>query len=408
LDLSVRDVDGFADELRQVHDRFDDCFFRSETRENTALYLAGLFSSLERKSVEPIALGMEGVTVRTLQHTISGAKWDEEQFSKRLRDFVAEDLGHPDGALVFDETAFVKKGDRSVGVARQYCGNLGKVENGQVGVFAAYVSPSGYALVDKRLYVPEAWFDAEHAERREICSVPDTLTFQTKPQLAAAMLRSLHAEDVLPFRWILADSIYGENDDFLHAADECTGTCWFVSVAKDTLCWKEGEARRGKPLAVEILAQSIPKTFWYRRTVHEGTKGPIRYDFARLRVVLSRGGEPARAVWLVVKRTPDTSRTWCYLSNAPASVRLGVFVWLSGLRWAIEQCFEETKTELGLDHYEVRGWAGWNRHMLLCMLAHAFLWHLKVRLGEKNAPGYALADPEPATPCPSFTPSDPG
>lgn len=396
LDLSVRDVEGFAEELREVHARFRDCFSRSETRAHTADYLVGLCSPLERKSIEPIALGLQRVPVRTLQHAISAAQWDEALFGRRLREFVGEDLGDPDGALVFDESSFPKKGTESAGVARQYLGSLGKVDNGQVGVFAAYVSPAGYALVDTRLYVPEAWFADTHAERRHKCGFPADLTFQTKPQLAAAMLLRLRDEGVLPFRFILADEVYGESEDFLAAADACTGTTWLVAVAKNTRCWPEGEGWRRRPTTVETLAKTLPKTNWYRRTVHEGTKGPIRYEFARRRVVLAREGRPTRTVWLLVKRSLDREKVSYHLSNAVASARLPTFVWLSGLRWGIEQCFAETKTELGLDHYELRGFAGWHRHMLLCMLAHAFLWHLKIRLGEKNPPGYAAADPQPA------------
>jgi hypothetical protein len=152
------------------------------------------------------------------------------------------------------------------------------------------------------------------------------------------------------------------------------------------------EKTEKKPISVEILAKSMNDYFWYRRKVSEGTKGPIEYEFTKRQITLSRNGLPQKTVWLVIKRTIEDNPTYYYyLSNAPVSTRLKVFVWLSGIRWAIEQCFEETKTELGMDQYEVRKYPGWNHHILTCMLAHFFLWHLKIRLGEKSTIHYAVA-----------------
>ncbi len=172
FELDRNDVIDFAEELKGFHENFADCFQRSESRDNFYRYMSGQFSQLERKSIEPIAIAMEGGKIRAMQRFVSDAPWDDENIEHKYRSLVNEDLGHPDGAIIFDESGFVKKGDDSIGVARQYCGTVGKVENSQVGVFAAYTSVHGYALIDKRLYIPEQWFSEEYSERRKKCKLP--------------------------------------------------------------------------------------------------------------------------------------------------------------------------------------------------------------------------------------------
>jgi SRSO17 transposase len=405
FDVQVRDVKGFMDELQEFQSIFHDCFARSEARAHFSDYLVGQYSPLARKSIEPMALAVEGGSIRSLQRFLSETVWDEEQMRWNYHQLVADELGEPDGVLMFDESGFVKKGKDSAGVARQYCGTLGKVENCQVGVFAGYASRHGYALVDKRLFLPEAWFTDAYAPRRTKCRVPPELLFQSKPQLAAAMLRSIAREGLLPCKYVVADCLYGQSPDFLDAVDACVGITTFVAIPADTRCWlqrpKTAEqtyrykgVERSKRVVVApahdactvaALAAQLPAARWYRRQVAEGTKGPIRYAFARQRVTLCKEGLPERTVWLVIKRRegPEPVDTY-YISNAPASTPLRTFVWLSGLRWAIEQCFEEGKTELGMDHYEVRKYAGWHHHMLTTMLAHFFLWRLKLRVGKKS------------------------
>src|SRR5437764_11853277 len=205
FDLGPSDVEGFMEELWEFQSTLHDCFARSEPRAHFFDYMVGQFSKLERKSIEPMALEVEGGTIRGLQRFISDVRWDEEQMRWNYHQLVAEELGEPDGVLMFDETGFVKKGKDSVGVARQYCGTLGKVENCQVGVFAGYASGQGYALVDKRLFLPEVWLTETYAARRSGCGVPPEVTFQSKPQLAAAMLEAIAQEGLLPFKYIVAD-----------------------------------------------------------------------------------------------------------------------------------------------------------------------------------------------------------
>jgi SRSO17 transposase len=374
--------------------------------------MVGQLSQVERKSIEPIALSVKDAKVRAMQFFVSDVAWNDEEVMSIYRSMISEDMGDPDGALIFDESGFVKKGNDSAGVARQYCGNIGKVENCQVGVFAAYASRHGYGFLGNRLFVPEKWFTDAYAERRKKCRFPKDLEFKTKPELAVELLKEVVKDGKVPFRFIVADSIYGNSPDFIDAVDGLPGATYFVAMPDDTLCWlrrplvvkKEyhfkGEIRsklllkepEKDPVSFETIAKNLNSFFWYRRKVSEGTKGPIEYEFTKRRVVLSRGGLPGREVWLIMRRTLDESPTYSYfISNAGLSARLKLFVWLSGIRWAIEQCFEETKTELGMDHYEVRKFPGWIHIMITCMLAHFFLWHIKLRLGKKSASHYSIA-----------------
>jgi SRSO17 transposase len=323
-------------------------------------------------------------------------------------------MGEPDGVLIFDESGMVKKGNESAGVARQYCGNIGKVENCQVGVYVGYATRHGYCLLGSRLYVPEIWFSDEYAGRRKRCRFPADLTFKTKPQIAAELLEEIAQSGQIPFRYVVADSVYGNCPIFRKAVESIPDVAYLVGMPNNTQCWlgrpitekkeyKHGRVRKTKlilkasekdPITFDAFAKSLNNFFWYRRKVSEGTKGPIEYEFTKRQIVLARDGLPEDDVWLIIRRTLGENPIYSfYISNAMGSTRLKSFIWLSGVRWAIEQCFEEAKTELGMDHYEVRKWPGWIHHMMTCMLAHFFLWHIKVRLGEKNTSCYSVTNP---------------
>jgi SRSO17 transposase len=237
FDVVPSDVEGFMDELWEFQSAFHDCFVRSEPRAHFLDYLVGQFSHLERKSIAPMALQVEGGNIRGLQRFISDDVWDEEQMLWNYHQLVAAAMGAPDGVLMFDESGFVKKGTDSVGVARQYCGSLGKVENSQVGVFAAYASRHGYALVDKRLFIPEQWFAEDYKDRRAKCHMPEDATFHTKPQLAATMLQAMAYEGLVPFKYIVADCVYGNSPAFLDAIDACVGVTALVAISSETRCW---------------------------------------------------------------------------------------------------------------------------------------------------------------------------
>ncbi len=412
FNLGQSEIDDFINELKGFHEQFADCFQRSESRDHFYRYMAGQFSELERKSIEPIAFAIQGGQVRAMQRFVSDAPWDEEKIMIKYRNMVNDDLGHPSGAIIFDETGFVKKGKDSIGVSKQYCGTIGKVDNCQVGVFASYVSPYGYAMIDKRLFIPEKWFLPEYKERREKCKLPEDIEFKSKPQLAVDVLKEIAEQEILPFRYILGDSIYGQSPAFIEAADSLINVTYMVQMKEDTLCWLKkpvviektysykGKKRTKKilsdesknPISFKKIAKNMNNTFWYRRKVSEGTKGPIEYEFTKRRVVIAKEGLPEKTVWLLIRRTIGAAPRYSfYVSNASSSIRLKTLVWLSGLRWAIEQCFEEAKTELGMDQYEVRKFPGWHHHILTCMLAHFFLWHTKIRLGKKSTSYYAIA-----------------
>jgi SRSO17 transposase len=237
FDVVPSDVEGFMDELWEFQSAFHDCFVRSEPRAHFLDYLVGQFSHLERKSIAPMALQVEGGNIRGLQRFISDDVWDEEQMLWNYHQLVAAAMGAPDGVLMFDESGFVKKGTDSVGVARQYCGSLGQVENSQVGVFAAYASRHGYALVDKRLFIPEQWFAEDYKDRRAKCHMPEDATFHTKPQLAATMLQAMAYEGLVPFKYIVADCVYGNSPAFLDAIDACVGVTALVAISSETRCW---------------------------------------------------------------------------------------------------------------------------------------------------------------------------
>jgi SRSO17 transposase len=333
--------------------------------------MVGQLSDLERKSIEPIALHVEGGNPRRMQSAITDALWDEDKMLSKYHTLVHQDMGDPNGVLMYDESAFVKKGEDSVGVERQYCGTIGKVDNCQVGVFEGYASRHGYALVYKRLFIPESWFDAEHEEKRKKVNLPEGYAFKTKPQLAADTFGAIVQEGTLPFKYVVADHVYGDSPEFMNAVQSKVGIVYFVEVASSNLCRPgegpaietktyrfRGEARskkvvseeEKKPMRLAALSRKIPDAFWYRRTVSEGTKGPITYEFTKRRVTLCKDGLPTRTVWLVMKRSLDHTKCWFFISNAPLSTRLSTFVWLSGIRWAVEQCFEESKGEVGMDH----------------------------------------------------------
>lgn len=407
-----QDVSKFIEELKGFHSEFKDCFARSESRGNFFKYMVGQFSEIERKSIEPIALKVHDAQVRPMQRFVSDVIWKQNKIKQKYRSMVNEDLGDPNGVAIFDETGYRKKGDDSAGVGKQYCGTMGKVENCQVGVFTAYASRHGYCLLDARLFIPEKWFSDEYAEKRIKCKFPQDLEFKTKPQLAVEMFQELENQESIPFKYVVADTIYGNSPDFIEAVENCVGVTYFVSVPNDALCWltqpitrKKTYKYKGrkrtktviektekKPLTLKTIANNINDYFWYQRKVSEGTKGPIAYEFTKMRVVLAKDGLPWKEVWVIIKRSlGDKPKYSYYISNAPLRTRLKTFVWLSGVRWAIEQCFEETKTELGMDHYEVRKLPGWQHHILTCMLAHFFLWHIKIRLGKKSTSDYSIA-----------------
>jgi len=272
-----------------------------------------------------------------------------------------------------------------------------------------YASPKGCGFLDKRLFIPEKWFTEEYKERWGKCQIPEGTIFRSKPELAAEMLPDIMERNAIQFGYILADSIYGNSPVFIEAV-EAARKIHMVSMPSDTLFWFDApvtrqheyqyqgqshsktvlEENQKSPITFKFFAENSNDYFWYERTVSEGTKGPIEYEFTKRQITLAKNGLPWINVWLIVKRTiGDNPEYTFYISNAPVSTKLKTFVWLSGLRWSIEQCMEECKDDLGTDHYEVRKFNAWNRHMLTTILAHFFLWHIKIT-PESDAPSITL------------------
>jgi SRSO17 transposase len=323
FEVTCKDVEGFLDELGEFHALFRDCFVRREPREHFFRSMVGQCSALERKSIEPIAIQTEASSIRAMQRSLSDTQWHDARMLQTYHQQVAKEMGAPDGVIIVDESGLRKKGQDSVGVARQYCGTLGKVDNCQVGVCAAYASRQGYALVDKRLFLPEQWWSDAYASRRAQCDVPTEAVLHTKPHLAADMVRRLHESGTLPLRSMTADCLYGNSPEFWAACEACVGTVAFVAVTEATRGGLapvatttksspyKGERRTKRVIttpetpaqSVAQLAQQIGHRSWYRRTGSEGTKGPIVYEFARKRVTLCKDHQPAHTVWLVIKRS---------------------------------------------------------------------------------------------------------
>ena len=326
-------LSGWKRELLRSHDRIAGLFTRSEVRERSLAYLQGLLSRCERKNGWQLAEWMGEAAPYRVQHLLDRACWDADTARDRLRDYVLEELSSPDAVLIADETGFLKKGEHSVGVKRQYTGTAGRIENSQVGVFLCYASDKGAALLDRELYLPEEW--AADRERRRVAAVPEATQFATKPELARCMIeRALQAG--APCSWVAADEVYGNNSKLRQ--------------------WLEEQRL--------------------------GSKGERLYDWTLIRGWEEDGWSHGLLLRRSIEEQPEHAYYWFYAPTQKATLQALVHV--AGQRWQIEQAFQAAKGECGLDHYEVRHWQGWYRHITLAMLAHAVLVVLRAR-GEKNS-----------------------
>ncbi len=402
MTLTEAEVAGLADELVQFHAQFQACFGRIEHRRLGLAYLAGLLSNHGAKSVEPIALAfLDANAVRPLQRFLKAYGWDHAAMEATHQALLAGAIAEPDGMLTVDSCEFPKKGTESVGVARQYCGAVGKVENCQSGVFVGYASRKGYGLVTGRLYLPESWFAPAQEQRRKDTRVPAALVFQTKPQLARDLLERIAQTQLFPATWIGCDAVFGSDWAFLEALPP--GTYYFAGIRSNAPVFRtrprvrvpryRGRGRkptqprvtRGRAYTVGQIARS--KTCpWTQVVLAEGAKGPIRAEVACLRVYPAQGGLPRAApVWLFLRRTEDGQLKYAF-SNAPADTPLAELCRAATLRWPIEQCFQDGKSQVGMDHYEHRSWPAWHRHMLYVFLALHFLLRLRLRFKKNPSP----------------------
>ena len=378
----VAEVARWADGIERAHECIAGRFRRPEPRRRALAYLRGLLSSVERKNGWQLAEQAGDATPDGVQRLLYNYRWDADLVRDDLGDYVVEHLGCADGVVVVDETGFLKKGDKSAGVQRQYSGTAGRIENCQVGVFLAYAGVKGRTLLDRELYLPQVW--ARDWERRRGAGVPDSVGFRTKPQLAQLMLgRTL--ESGVPFAWFTGDEVYG-SDRNLRLWLEREEIAHVMAIKSNEKLWALTD--RG-PLQVRAdrLAAGVEESAWVRCSAGNGAKGPRVYDWAAVDIRPLR--EPGKGHWLLARRSvAKPGELAFYVCFGTADTTLEELVRVAGTRWAIEECFEEAKGEVGLDQYEVRRWDGWYRHITLAMLAQAYLAvirHQAMEQGEKGA-----------------------
>lgn len=360
--VTEADLRSWVEGLDSLFARVAGRFGRVEPRRQARAYLTGLLAPVERKNGWQLAEAAGDSTPDRMQRLLNTACWDPDLVRDDLRSYVAEHLGHHDGVLVVDETGFVKKGNRSAGVQRQYSGTAGRVENCQLGVFLAYASPLGRALIDRELYLPKSWTGAP--DRCSDAGVPAYVQFATKATMATAMLaRALEAG--VPAGWVAADEAYGQDSKFRTFCDQ-RRVGYVVAVPRNqSIGLGTGTAR------ADTLTAQAPTQAWKRLSVGDGAKGPRLYDWARATLPAS---DEHRGRWLLIRRsTTDPDDLAFYLCAGPPQTTLETLVRVAGTRWAIEECFQQAKTETGLDHYQVRRYQPWYRHITLAMLAHAYL-----------------------------------
>ena len=403
LDPTPPAIDTLVEELREYHTIYSPLFQRREQREGVSKSLHGLLLDIPRQSIEPMVLALEGAkasAVRTLPLFISEGTWDDEALLHRHWQEVDTCLGEADGVLTLDGSDCLKQGQDSVGVKRQYCGEVGKRANGQAGVFVGYASRKGYPLLDRRLYGPQEWVEDErYAKRRRRCGVPAALPCKPKPTLGWEMIQAVHRAPPLRARWVTCDEALGRDTTLLDHLDGL-GLWYCAEVPHDTQVWRQRPATavpawagRGRqptrarvvagtpaPHTVVVVAESLPAAHWSRPTRKEGRKGPIVADGAALRGSAVREGLPGPEVWLMIRRNPLTGELKPYVSNAPVDLTLATLVRLSGMRWPIETCCEDGKQYVGMGDDEVRSWRGWHHPMTLWILAHFFLVRACLRL----------------------------
>ena len=378
----VAEVARWAEGIERVHECIAGRFRRPEPRKRALEYLKGLLSPVERKNGWQLAEQAGDATPDGVQRLLYNYRWDANLIRDDLVGYVVEHLADPGAVLVVDETGFLKKGEKSAGVQRQYSGTAGRIENCQVGVFLAYASSKGRTLLDRELYLPQVW--SEDWERRREAGVPGEVGFQTKPQLARLMLERA-VESGIPFAWVAGDEVYG-SDRNLRLWLERADVPHVLAIKKSEKLWALTE--KG-PLQVRAdrLASQVDESGWVRCSAGNGAKGPRVYDWAAVGIRPLK--EPGKGHWLLARRSiAKPGELAYYVCFGPAGTTLEELVRVAGTRWAIEECFEEAKGQVGLDQYEVRRWNGWYRHITLAMLAHAYLMvirHHAMEQGEKGA-----------------------
>ncbi|WP_419995033.1 IS701 family transposase [Streptomyces boninensis] len=371
-DVTVDEVRGWAAGLQVLQDRIGPYFGRSEPRGRAGEYLRGLLAALERKNGWTLAEQAGERCPDGMQRLLNQADWDEDAVRDEARSLVLEHLAADDGVLIVDETGFVKKGLRSAGVQRQYTGTTGKIDNCQLGVFLAYASAAGRALIDRELHLPTSW--TEDPARRADARIDQDVAFATKPALAMAMLeRAVQAK--VPFRWVAGDEVYGENPA-LRSWLTSRRLAYVLAISYRHRLGPRGQNAR-------TLVAILPERVWEMRSAGDGAHGLREYAWAVVPLP-DREAADGFAVSLLIRRNPTTGERAYYLVHAPLETTHAEIVRAAGARWASEECFQAAKNEAGLDHYQVRHYRVWYRHITLAMAAAAHLAALRADSGEKG------------------------
>jgi SRSO17 transposase len=355
------------------HGIFEDGFRRIEQIDLSLCYLQGLLSGLNRKTIELIALKFRSANnVRNLQRFMGEYKWDEEYIGNKHKEEVSKALLVEGGVLSVDSSEIAKKGKESVGVSRQYCGRLGKVENCQSGVYVGYASVKGHALIERKLFMPKKWFTEEYGERRTKCKVPKELVFKKKTELASEMIGEIQKSGFFPCRWITCDTIFGNSPDFLKKLP--SDIYYLADIPNDKSVYiktKSNSASKAGVKVSEIAKEE--KTEWKYTKLAEGSKGPVFGYVARVRVLIEENNDKKNERWLFLRKISNTGELKYCISNAPEETGIEEMVHVSTMRWPIERSFQEGKSELGMADYEHRSWQAWHRHMTYVFLAQLFL-----------------------------------
>jgi SRSO17 transposase len=367
-----------ADELDRVLERIGGRFVRAEPRARVRRYVAGLTAGLERKNGWTLAEEAGEVSPDGMQRLLRRAGWDVDGVRDDVRDYVMGHLGGRDGVLIADETGFIKKGARSAGVQRQYSGTAGRTENCQIGVFLAYASQHGHALIDRELYLPQSWTD--DPGRCRAAGIPRDVEFATKPAQAQAMIARAIEADV-PFAWFTGDEVYGQAK-WLQAWLQERGVFYVMAIrCCDTVTTSTGQQR------ADALISALAPQCWQRISAGAGAHGPREYHWARIPV--RAPWAPGRGHWLLARRSlRDPGEIAYYACYGPRRTSTAGLAAVAGSRWHIEECFQQAKNETGLDHYQVRTWRAWYAHTTLSMLALAWLAASRAR-AVKGAPAPA-------------------
>lgn len=362
-DEAASTAQGGAAYVTDIERRLGPHFARAEPRQRALAYLQGLLSPAERKNSWQLAEVSGAATPYGFQHLLGRADWEADAVRDELRRYLIQHLRDPAAVLVIDETGFVKKGHHSAGVARQYSGTAGRIENCQIGVFLAYASSLGHTLLERELYLPKEW--TEDPARCRQAGIPEDRRFATKPQLARQMLARTFAAGV-PAKWVTGDSVYGDDRRLRMWLESCP-QAYVLAVSGKEYVWLDWRQRQ-----IKTILASLPEDGWTRLSAGDGTKGLRWYDWRWL--PLADPLPPDWRRWLLIRRSVSAPKDRAaYVVYASQDTRLEDVVGVAGARWTVESSFEAAKGEVGLDHYEVRSWTGWYRHITLAMWALALL-----------------------------------